>query len=148
MDDAPFAFAALIPELAVGDRRASVRFYCGLLGFAVAYDQPEEGFAFLLLGDAQLMVQEIGADRVLAPAGAPLERPLGRDVNLQIAVPATGPPIERLTAAGVALALPPEDRWYRAGGGEAAVRQFAVLDPDGYYLRLAQGIGWRPERAG
>ena len=148
MDDAPFAFAALIPELAVADRRASVRFYRDLLGFAVAYDRPEEGFAFLRLGDAQLMVQEIGAHRVLAPAGAPLERPLGQGVNLQIAIPATEPLIDRLTAAGVALAPPSEERWYRAGGGEAGVRQFAVLDPDGYYLRLAQGIGWRPERAG
>ena len=40
MQDAPLAFAALIPELAVADWRASVRFYRGLLGFAVAYDRP------------------------------------------------------------------------------------------------------------
>ena len=57
---------ALIPELAVQSLGESLAFYRDLLGFAVAYARPEEGFAFLQLGDAQLMLDQIGLDN-LAP---------------------------------------------------------------------------------
>lgn len=40
-------FNALIPELYVTDLQRSLVFYTQLLGFKVAYDRPEEGFAFL-----------------------------------------------------------------------------------------------------
>ncbi|WP_245528351.1 hypothetical protein [Deinococcus maricopensis] len=36
-----------------------------------------------------------------------------------------------------------EDRWYRRADEEVGSRQFVVLDPDGYVLRLVQGLGVR-----
>lgn len=40
-------FAPLVPELDVIDLEASLRFWCEVLGFAVVYDRPERGFAYL-----------------------------------------------------------------------------------------------------
>ncbi len=57
---APIMINALVPEFSVSDWRASLDFYCRLLGFVVAYNRAEEGFAFLTLGEAQLMIDQIG----------------------------------------------------------------------------------------
>jgi catechol 2,3-dioxygenase-like lactoylglutathione lyase family enzyme len=51
---------ALVPELAVSDWQTSRAFYCHLVGFEIAYERPEEGFSFLTLGEAQLMIDQIG----------------------------------------------------------------------------------------
>ena len=133
---------ALVPELAVSDWRASFDFYCRLLGFSVAYDRPEEGFAFLVIGEAQLMIDQIGVGRDFD--NAPRERPFGRGLNLQIEVPALDPILARLQEAGVTLFLESEERWYRSGQRELGQRQFVVADPDGYLLRLCEGLGDRP----
>lgn len=132
---------ALVPELAVSNWRASVDFYCRLLGFTVAYDRPEEGFAFLVLGRAQLMIDQIGAGRDLDSTLR--ERPFGRGLNLQIEVAALGPILDRLQDAGVSLFLGPEERWYRRGQRELGQHQIVVADPDGYLLRLFEPLGSR-----
>jgi lactoylglutathione lyase len=49
-----------------------------------------------------------------------------------------------VVGAGKDLFLPLEERWYRRETHEMGVRQFAVQDPDGYLIRLAQDIGTRP----
>lgn len=136
--------AALVPELAVSDPQASLRFYCDLLGFEVMYDRAEEGFAYLRRGHAELMIDAIGRGRTFAVNDAPFDYPLGRGVNLQIEIEAIAPLVTALIAAGIQLYLPPEERWYRDGTIEHGVRQFAVADPDGYLLRFSQGIGKRP----
>ena len=140
-------FNALIPEFAVADIAASLEFYVGLLGFRVEYDRPEEGFAFLSLGKAQLMLDEIGPGRTFETA--PLERPLGRGCNLQIEVVAAELEalLDALAAAGIPLFLPPEERWYAVGRGERGQRQFAVMDPDGYLLRFMSDLGAREKTA-
>lgn len=109
----------LVPELSVSDWRASLTFY-QLLGFSVAYDRPEEGFAFLVLGGAQLMIDQIGVGRDFDLPGAPRERPFGRGMNLQIEVAALDPILDRLRQSAVPVFLGPEERWYRNG------------DPDGF----------------
>ena len=135
---------ALVPELTVGDYATSLVFYRDVLGFAVRYERPEEGFGFLALSGAQVMLDEAGKGRTFAVEGAPLERPFGRGVNFQIEVPETGPLIARLAEAGVPLYLQPEDKWYRVGNEERGNRQFAVADPDGYLLRFFEDLGTRP----
>ncbi len=137
------AFNALIPELAVTDCAASLRFYCDLLGFSVAYARPEEGFAFLGRGAAQLMLDEIGRGRTF-DADGPLVPPLGRGLNLQIRVDAVAPVLAGLAAAGWPLTLPLEERWYRRDDEELGNRQFVVADPDGYLLRCFEDLGPRP----
>jgi catechol 2,3-dioxygenase-like lactoylglutathione lyase family enzyme len=72
---------------------------------------------------------------------APLEPPLGRGINLEIAVEDITPILAALEAAGWPLFLGPEEKTYRVGEGSVTVRQFLVQDPDGYLLRFSEGIG-------
>lgn len=134
---------ALVPELAVSDWRTSRTFYCDVIGFTVAYERPEEGFSFLTLGDAQLMIDQIGMGRTFQLAGATLERPLGRGLNLQIRVADVLAILSRLGEAGIDLYLPLEEKWYRRDDSEVGNRQFVVADPDGYLLRCFEDLGRR-----
>lgn len=140
-----FAWATMVPELMVSDLDASLRFWCGLCGFVVAYDRPEDRFAYLDRAGRQVMLEEVmGPGRRWVTA--PLRRPFGRGINLQIAVDDLSSIVAGLGAAGWPLYLAPEEVWYRAGSQEAGVRQFLVQDPDGYLLRFSQGIGLRPAK--
>jgi catechol 2,3-dioxygenase-like lactoylglutathione lyase family enzyme len=132
---------ALVPELDVTDLDAALAFYVGVLGFQVLYDRPEERFAYLEREGAELMLEEAtGPGRRLRTA--PLERPFGRGVNLQVACS----DVETLCAAAplAQVVLPLETRWYRAGAVERGNRQFVVADPDGYLLRFFEDLGERP----
>lgn len=137
---------ALVPELSVTDCQVSVRFYCDVLGFAQLYARPEEGFAYLHLHGAELMLDQIGVGRDFDPGLAAGGAKLGFGLNLQIVVPAVAPLLERLARAGITPHLAPEDRWYRRNAEEVGVRQFIVADPDGYLLRFQQDLGSRPAR--
>jgi catechol 2,3-dioxygenase-like lactoylglutathione lyase family enzyme len=138
-----FTWAPLVPELLVRDLGTSLRFWCGLVGFGVAYDRPEDGFAYLELGGAQVMLEEAFRPGRRWITG-PLEPPFGRGINLQTVVPDLDRARSALEAAGWSLYMPLEERWYRAGTQESGVRQFLVQDPDGYLLRLQQPLGLRP----
>lgn len=138
-------FARLVPELYVADLAASLRFWCGLVGFRVRFDRPEEGFAYLERDGAEVMLEQL-ADSPRTWRTAALERPLGRGINFQIEVDDLAPILARLRAAGVRLFWQPEERWYRDNAIEHGQRQFLVQDPDGYLLRLAQVLGTRPVR--
>jgi len=130
---------ALVPELLVTDLAASLEFWVGLCGFEVLYERPEEGFASIALGAARVMLDQIGLGRDWV--AAPLDRPLGRGVNFEIAVATIAPVLERLAAAGWPLFLAPEEKTYRTGATELRVGQFLVQDPDGYLLRFTARVG-------
>ncbi|PPF52811.1 bleomycin resistance family protein [Clavibacter michiganensis] len=132
----------LVPELLVTDLAASLAFWRDLCGFAVVYDRPAEGFAYIARGGAHLMLEQSGIIRNWVTG--PLERPFGRGINLQVAVEDADVVAEALTAAGVVLYLEPETTWYRIGDEEAGVRQLLVQDPDGYLVRFQSSIGQRP----
>ncbi len=117
---APIQINALVPELSVSDWGASVDFDCRLLGFSVAYDRPEQGFAFLALDDAQLMIDQVGLGRDFD--NVPRERPFGLGLNVQIRVDALDPILARLHEAGMPLFLAPEERWCRGGEQEFGQR--------------------------
>lgn len=129
----------LVPELSVADLGESLAFWCGLCGFAVAYDRPEHGFAAIQRGRARVMLDQLGVDRDWTTA--PLARPFGRGMNLEMSVDDLAPILEALAAACWPLFMAPETKTYRVGGGAATVRQFLVQDPDGYLLRFSQRIG-------
>jgi catechol 2,3-dioxygenase-like lactoylglutathione lyase family enzyme len=131
--------AHLVPELLVADIEASLRFWCGLCGFGVAYDRPEERFAFLDRDGAQVMLEERGRNRNWITG--PLESPLGRGINFEISVDAIAPIVEALAAAPWPLFMAPERKWYRAGAGQVGVHQFLVQDPDGYLIRFSERLG-------
>jgi catechol 2,3-dioxygenase-like lactoylglutathione lyase family enzyme len=136
------AFNALVPELSITDFEKSLDFYTRVLGFSVLYKREEEGFAYLVLGDAQLMIDQIGKGRTWE-AGA-FEKPLGRGVNFQIEVPSIEPLLRNLEQEGIKLFLEVEEKWYRQDGVETGNKQFLVQDPDGYLLRFTEDLGERP----
>ncbi|GAA3092480.1 catechol 2,3-dioxygenase-like lactoylglutathione lyase family enzyme [Kribbella aluminosa] len=129
---------ALVPELLVGSVAVSTEFWCGVCGFEIRYERPEEGFAYVVLGGAHVMLEEVGAGRNWVTAA--LERPLGRGVNLQVAVPSIAPIVESLRRAGRPLFMEPEIKWYRTDHGDVGVEQFLVTDPDGYLIRFQASV--------
>lgn len=47
---------SLVPELSVSDFRKTLEFYTNILGFKIEYQRVDEGFAYLSLGEAQIMI--------------------------------------------------------------------------------------------
>lgn len=138
---------ALVPELYVSDIGRSLRFYTGMLGFAVLYDRPEERFAYLDREGAALMLDQPADPGRMWLAG-PLEPPYGRGINLQIEVADIAPLHAAVLAAGAPIERPLEDRWYRRESILLGQRQFVVQDPDGYLLRFCQRLDSRPASPG
>jgi catechol 2,3-dioxygenase-like lactoylglutathione lyase family enzyme len=146
--------ASLVPELDVRDLDTSLRFYVGVIGFAVIFERATERFAYLALDGAELMLQDAsGPGRRFRTA--PLEKPFGRGVNLQIAVPEVDDTLAAVRAAGIELVIELEERWYDVevvtpsgrwsdrGVMHAGNRQFVVADPDGYLLRFYTSLDSR-----
>jgi lactoylglutathione lyase len=134
--------AKLVPELVCSNFAESHRFYTQLLGFRVLYSRPEERFAYLERDGAELMLEQSVSPGRLSPR-AELAYPFGRGINFQIQVSDVDRLHAVILAAGVAIYLPLEERWYRREHDEIGVRQFAIQDPDGYLLRFSQVIGQR-----
>ena len=132
---------ALVPELTVSDFPASLAFY-RRLGWHVVYDRPEDQFAYLRIGDADLMIDGLAVGRNFDATLTADDRPFGRGMNLEITLPSIAPVLAAL--AGEPLHLPVEERWYRAHDCDLGVRQFVVADPDGYLLRFSESLGTRP----
>lgn len=132
----------LTPELDVDHLDRSLDFYVRVIGFRVVFERPEERFAYLNLDGASLMLEETaGPGRRLRIA--PLEHPYGRGMNLELGVANSDAIYRRVLAEGLEPLIPLEERWYRQGDAEVGVRQFVVVDPDGYLLRVSTGIGKR-----
>jgi len=132
-------FATLAPEFAVTDLAASLRFWCGLLGFRIAYERPESAFAYLERSGAQVMLATYHG----AWETGYLERPFGRGINFQIFVDDIEPLRDALASASWPLFEATAEAWYRMGDQEVGQRQLLVQDPDGYLLRFAQLLGSR-----
>ena len=144
-------FAPLVPELDVIDLDASLHFWCRILGFTVAYDRPERGFAYLEWPSAktddgtpacsaQVMLCRRNGHWETAAA----ERPFGRGINFQFCIECLSPLLDRLSDAEWKLFRPVEENWYRVGDKETGCREFLVQDPDGYLLRFSESMGMRP----
>ncbi|CZT36330.1 bleomycin resistance protein [Rhizobium sp. 9140] len=129
-------FNALVPELDVTDLARSLAFWCDLLGFRIAYDRKAANFAYLEREGAQVMLSQINGTWVTAP----LQPPLGRGVNFQIAVSDIAAIAARLEQANWPLFRGLKDAVYNVGGVDCASRELLVQDPDGYLVRLAQSL--------
>lgn len=132
--------AFLTPELICSNIKMSLYFYTQILGFNIQYERKEEGFAMLERQGSYLMLDEIKnpAGKYRSWISAPLEAPFGRGINLQIKTTHVGTLYDHVTAMGVSIFLPIETTWYRANHLDLGLRQFIVLDPDGYMLRFAE----------
>ena len=132
----------LVPELIVTDLHASLHFWTTLVGFSIAYERPEEGFVYLDLDGAQIMLeQQNSVERQWL--SDELTTPFGRGINPQIEVVCVDTVINRLQTVGWPLFVEREDFWYRAGNKEVGQRQFLAQDPDGYLVRLIESLGER-----
>lgn len=72
----------LVLELLVTDVDRSIDFWCSTCGFEVRHVRPEERFAYIVLGSAHVMLEQVGVGRNWITG--PLEPPLGRGINFQI----------------------------------------------------------------
>jgi catechol 2,3-dioxygenase-like lactoylglutathione lyase family enzyme len=134
-------FARLVPELLVSDISKSLAFWRNALGFTIAYQRPEEGFAYLERPEgAQIMLCQRSGNW---ETGA-LELPFGRGAMLQIFVD----DVDAIAATLANLRLPlyagPREVWRRYGDREGGKREIFVLDPNGYLVMLAHDLGERP----
>lgn len=132
-------FNPLIPELSAANLERSVWFYVNILGFQIDYQRPEHKFVFLSYQNVQIMVEQL--NRVWKTA--PLEYPFGRGINMQMIVDDIDVLISVLKLHRYPLILEPEEHWYRRDNQLMGLREFLVLDPDGYVLRFSQQIGTR-----
>ncbi len=134
-------YNGLIPELYVSDYAISLRFYRDLLGFRVEYSRIDPDFAFLSLGSGQLMTQQ---ERPTDNHTGPLKYPYGRGTNLQIEVPSIENANKALMDAGHPLRAPIKEIWREISENlMVGSLELKVLDPDGYYLRVSQGLGFK-----
>jgi catechol 2,3-dioxygenase-like lactoylglutathione lyase family enzyme len=134
----------LTPELNVRDLNKSLDFYVRLLGFAVQFERLDEGFAAIDLDGASLMLEQIDTFDVVSDREfvehrkwitGKLEHPFGRGLNFQIHMKDLDAVYERLLKNGYPIKLPIEERWYLVNDQMIGVRQFMVMDPDGFLLR-------------
>ena len=135
---------SLVPELAITDYQKTLWFYTEVLGFSIEYQREEEGFAYLSLGESQIMVDQIGKTRTWMTGE--FEYPLGRGINFQIEVPNVDSLLQRLKENDIPLFMEPEEKWYRKNDTEVGNKQFLVQDPDGYLLRFFEDLGTRELR--
>ena len=131
---------ALVPELTVDQIEVSLRFY-KTAGFSVRFQRDDPAFAYLELGEAQLMLER---QHERGWNVTPLDRPLGRGINFQIEVPDTDAVRSALVATGVTTFREVKDTWYSvAPNVQKGQRELLVQDPDGYLLRFTQHLGSR-----
>ena len=132
----------LVPELTVAQLDESLRFY-EAAGFSVRFRREDPPFAYIELGDAQLMLEQEAQDRWEVGT---LDRPLGRGVNFQVEVDDVETTCSSVQRAGYKLFAELEENWYPTEPGvREGQREFLVQDPDGYLLRFAQYLGSREQ---
>ncbi|MCA6960700.1 bleomycin resistance protein [Pectobacterium odoriferum] len=134
----------MVPELSVTDFSVSLHFYVHILGFTVTIRRENPDFAYLSLGEAQLMLEAFH-DRGWNTGE--LVKPFGRGINLQIEVDDVMPLLDSLAQHRIPLYRSLKDNYYTIETGEemseptqACQREFLVQDPDGYLLRFSQYI--------
>lgn len=133
----------LVPELTVKDVVASLHFYLAD-GFTVRFHRVNPEFAYIELGQAQLMLEQ---EHDTCWNAEPLERPLGRGVNLQIETTDVAAITTRLLEAGYCLYREPKENWYAVSESrEEGQIELLAQDPDGYLIRFIETLGSRNER--
>ena len=132
----------LVPVLYCSSFADSVRFYTDQLGFSVLYERPEAKFCFLTRDGAQLMLEEIGADKQWLTGD--LQRPFGRGINMQFMTTQVSELFEKLRSTHQVFFAPLEEKKYRRTEDTVVCRQFVIQDPDGYLLRFSETISTKP----
>lgn len=130
-------FNKLIPELNVTNLKKSLDFYVKTLGFKTEYERKESKFAFVSYEGTQIMLEQNPNSTWNT---GKLEHPFGRGVNFQIIVKSINIIYNKLKKNKYPIKLALKESHYRKNNKILAVREFLVVDPDGYLLRFQQTI--------
>ena len=128
----------IIPEFSVTNLEKSLEFY-KTAGFKIEYDRPENKFAFISLGEIQLMLQELTANEKWNVGE--LTYPFGNGINFQLEVENVEQIYNNLKKANYKIAFEIEENWYRQDDKLLGNKEFLIQDPDGYLLRFFEDLG-------
>ena len=126
-------FNKVTPNLICADMEKSLKFYRDVLGFSVSQTVPEKApfvFAWMKRGDADIFLNQHMPPQPGQPdlfAG----RQIGGTMSLYIAMEGIEEFLKTVESHGVKLAIPLHKEFY-------GMKEFAVLDPDGYLLIFAE----------
>ena len=125
-------FNKLIPELSVFDISQTKDFY-KKLGFKIEYERAEENFVFMSFEDSQFMFEQIHDQGWNTGA---LEYPLGRGINLSIAVENVEALYETVKNGQMDIYRELTKSTYLVNGIAEEQIEFLIQDPNGYLLRF------------
>ena len=127
-------FKKLTPNLLVANVERSLAFYVDTLGFARGMTVPDASpfvFASVTSGDVEIFLNDAATAVNEYPAFA--GKPLGATATMFIEVEGVDALHDRIqSSATIAMAL--ETKFY-------GMREFAIVDPDGYLITFAQRVG-------
>lgn len=129
-------FNKLIPELSVSNIEASKNFYIEILGFKLEYERKEDKFAFISLGEIQLMIEEVNDHWSVGK----LEYPFGRGINFQLEVDDIEKISQNLKVHNIKPYKDLFESFYKNGNIIYHEKELLVQDPDGYLLRFQQDL--------
>jgi uncharacterized glyoxalase superfamily protein PhnB len=122
----------LVTELVVSDARCSVEFYRSI-GFELLRDEGD--FAELSWDGHRMFILAAPPTRSAHSSTGHPEVPT---VNVRVMVPDVDEHWRRAVALGLSVASPIADRYY-------GLRDFTVLDPDGFGIRFASFLTTKAE---
>jgi uncharacterized glyoxalase superfamily protein PhnB len=128
------AFLRLTPNLVVCDVEKSIRFYCDVLEFELDKHVPEKPpfvFASVRGGGVEIFLNDYETAVEEYPAFEKV--PIGGTLTLYLAMQGVDELHERVRASGTNILMPIETKFY-------GVREFAIADPDGYVITLAERV--------
>ena len=123
----------LIPEFVVSNIDISKDFYVNMLGFKVEYEREEDKFIFISLGNIQLMLEE-GSKEELSQ----MKYPFGKGINFTFGVNNIDELYSKFKIKKSLLKRDIEIREFRVNDEIIYVKEFSILDPDGYFIRISE----------
>lgn len=127
-------FNKLIPELTVSCINDSKKFYTEVLGFKIEYERIKDKFAFLSLGEAQLMIEQINDNWTVGE----LKYPFGNGINLQIEINNLDSFVKKVKSKNIILFKDIFTSYYQCDNVCYMEKEVLIQDPDGYLLRFSE----------
>jgi uncharacterized glyoxalase superfamily protein PhnB len=126
-------FKKLTPNLLVANVERSLAFYVDMLGFARGMTVPDASpfvFAAVTSGDVEIFVNDAATAVKEYPAFA--GKPLGATGTMYIELEGVDALHERIKSS-VTITMPLVTQFY-------GMREFGILDPDGYVITFAERV--------
>ena len=134
-------WAKMVPELYVSDIEKSCKFYVDQLGFKLLYERPESNFKCVVFQQIKIMLDEYDADDSDSWIVGELEKPYGRGVNFQMEIENIDELYDRVKKHNIEIFLDMHLAEYRVDNKLSRLKQFLIVDPDGYLLRFMECLG-------